>query len=73
MGQQGLRQRFAQLVIDGRSTRRHTVTTAVTTKRAKESAVRRAGMHAVQTIDDVQSFLKGLKRFNGLGKLGLGQ
>ena len=57
MRQQRLRQDLAQFIIDGRSTGRHTVTTAIAAERAEEGAMRRAGVHAVQAVDDMQSFL----------------
>ena len=35
--------------------------------------MRRAGMFAVQTVDDVQAILQWLQRLDGLRKLGFGQ
>ncbi len=57
MRQQSLRQYLAQLIIDRRSAGRNSITTSIATQRTKEGAVRRTGVQAMQTVDDVQSFL----------------
>ena len=55
MRQQRLRQHLAQFIIDRRCTGRHAVTTAIAAERAEEGAVGRAGVDAVQPVDDVQA------------------
>ena len=73
MRQQCLRQRLAQRVINGRPTRRHAVAAAVPAQRTKERTMRRAGVHTVQTVNDVQPFLVRLQRLDRLRQLHLGQ
>ena len=59
---------FAQLVVNGRSARRHTVASAISTKSAEERAVRRTGVTAVETVDDVETILERIECLNRLGQ-----
>ena len=67
MRQQCLGQYLADFIVDGRSTRWHTITTAVATQGTKESTVRGTGMRTVQTVNDVQPVLKRFQCLNRLG------
>ena len=69
MRQQRLRQGLAEFIIDGGTTGRHTVTAAIPAERTEEGAMRGAGVHAVQAVDDVQSLLVGSSALMGSGSL----
>ena len=73
MRQQCLRQSFADFVVDRRCTWWHTVASAIPAQRAEERAVRRAGVGAMQTVDDMQAIFVWLKRTDRLGQRDLGQ
>ena len=71
MRQQRLRQDLAQFIIDRRCSRRRTVTTAIAAQRAEEGAVVRIGVHAVQTVNYVQTLLVRLQSLYGFGQFRL--
>ena len=73
MGKKGLGELFAQLVIDGSGTGRNSITPTIATEGAEEGAVSRAGVGAVETVDDVELFFEGLKSGNGVGENGFGK
>ena len=73
MRQQRLGKHLAQIIVNRGAAGRHAIAAAVTAERSEERAVRRAGVEAVQTVDDVQTLLEGLKRLDRLRKLRLGQ
>ena len=68
MGKERFGENFAQLVVNGRSARRHTVASAIPTKSTEERTVRRTGVTAVETVDDVKAILKGIECLNRLGQ-----
>ena len=73
MRQERLRQGIAELIVNGGCTGWHAIAATITTERAEEGTVRWTGMQAVEAVDDVESFLVRLQRFNRLGQLGFGQ
>ena len=73
MRQKRLRQSFAQFIINGGTTGRHTITATISAECSEERAVRRTRVYAMQTVDDVQSLFVGFQCLDGLRKFGLRQ
>ena len=73
MRQQRPGQHLAQFKINRRAAGRRAVAAAVAAECAEESAVARAGVHAVQTIDDVQALFEGLQCGDGFRQFRLRQ
>ena len=73
MRQKRFGQRVAQRVINRRPTRGHAVAAAIATESAKERTMRRAGMGAMQPVNNLQSLLVRFQRLNRLGQFHLSQ
>lgn len=66
MGEESFGELLAELVVDGGGAGRDAIAPAVTAEGSEKGAVGRAGVLAVEAVDDVELFLEGLESGDGI-------